>query len=64
MRSIAKKNEKSKTALASHDFVQNHSFDFNKLAICDLEKHYLRINLNEMICIKLNDTINNRTDEI
>ncbi|XP_057322507.1 uncharacterized protein LOC130665896 [Microplitis mediator] len=52
----------NKTALASHHFDNQHTFSFDKVIILDKEGNWLKRNISEMIHIKVNDTVNKRTD--
>ncbi|XP_068990167.1 uncharacterized protein [Neodiprion pinetum] len=54
--------DENKTALAAHYFDSGHGFDFDKAKILDLENNWLKRSVSEMVWIKLNDTVNKRTD--
>lgn len=54
------KNEK--TALAVHHFDTGHIFNFEETKILDYEMNWTKRNVSEMVYIRLNDTINHRTD--
>ena len=52
----------AKTALASHHFDTSHRFVFNETKILDSEPNWVKRNISEMVHIRLNDTVNHRTD--
>lgn len=52
----------NKTALASHNFEHHHNFDINNVEILGYEGNWLKRNISEMIFIKVNETVNKRTD--
>jgi len=56
------RNKPEKTALAQHHFSTGHSFNFDEVSILDRENNYFKRCLGEMICITLNNSVNNRTD--
>lgn len=60
-RQIHRDNER-KTALSEHHLEEHHQFDFENVTILDKEKHWLKRNISEMVHIKLNNSVNNRTD--
>ena len=57
-------NKKDKTALSTHRFELNHTFDFDNVKILDKEINYYKRNISEMIYITLNKDkcVNLRTD--
>lgn len=54
----------AKTALATHSFLLNHTFDFDRATTIDHEKNLGKRLFKEMVHIKLNEktTVNKRTD--
>ncbi|XP_044578918.1 uncharacterized protein LOC123261389 [Cotesia glomerata] len=54
--------KENKTALAAHYFDQHHNFAFENVEILDKEINWWKRNVSEMIFIKINDTVNKRTD--
>jgi hypothetical protein len=54
-------DRKMSSALVSHTIRLNHEFDFEKAEIIDVAKS-TRLNVLEMLHIKLNKCVNNRTD--
>lgn len=56
------RDKENTTALAAHRFAEGHTFDFDSTTIVDYETNRRKRNLSEMIHIKLNDTVNYRTD--
>lgn len=56
------RTKKEKTALAQHHFTDGHNFNFERPQILEREYNYRKRTISEMIHIKLNDTINSRTD--
>jgi len=56
-------NKTEKTALASHRFKENHTFNFEETKIVDIEQNWYKRNISEMIHIELdNNNINYKTD--
>ncbi|XP_044752677.1 uncharacterized protein LOC123312358 [Coccinella septempunctata] len=56
------RDKDSSTALASHRFAESHNFDFDNVEILDYESNWKKRNISEMIHIRLNNTVNHRTD--
>ncbi|CAG5073408.1 Protein of unknown function [Cotesia congregata] len=54
--------DNNKTALALHYFDSGHRFKFDEVKILDLENNWHKRSVSEMVWIKLNDTVNKRTD--
>lgn len=51
-----------KTALSSHHFDTGHNFCFDQVSVLHRENNLVKRNLSEMVFIKLNNTINLRSD--
>ncbi|XP_044758349.1 uncharacterized protein LOC123316371 [Coccinella septempunctata] len=56
------KSKDNNTALATHHFSEHHNFNFQAASILDVESNWMKRNISEMIYIKLNNTVNCRTD--
>ncbi|CAD6225143.1 GSCOCG00011813001-RA-CDS [Cotesia congregata] len=52
----------SSTALALHHLNTGHRFKFEDVSMLDQESHWKKRNIGEMCFIKMNNTINKRTD--
>lgn len=54
--------DNDKTALASHYLDLGHKFKFDEVKILDLENIWCKRSVSEMVWIKIDDTVNKRTD--
>jgi len=61
-RSIRKPITNPKTALAEHSRSCNHNFDFDGVEVLDQQSYLNKRTIHEMCHIKMNDTVNFRTD--
>lgn len=55
-------NKKNQTALTMHHFDLHHNCEFDRFEILDKETNWLKRNISEIIFIRVNETVNKRTD--
>lgn len=52
----------SSTALSLHPFHTGHRFEFNEVSILDRKDHWMNRKISEMCHIKINNTVNKRSN--